>query len=80
MRRFPIFALLVSLATPVVADDRTDCAAGIGEIRAALTRAVPAPLLTRLRAALRVAEREQGEAEFDECMDAVRDARRALAQ
>lgn len=36
------------------------------------------PALSKLRKALRVAKREQGEGEFDECLDAVSDAKRAL--
>jgi hypothetical protein len=36
--------------------------------------------LTKLQAALRVAEREQREQEFDECVDAVKDARKALGR
>jgi hypothetical protein len=33
-----------------------------------------------LRKELRIAERELGETEYDECLDAVRDARRALGR
>ncbi len=37
-------------------------------------------VLPKLRKALRVAEREQGEREFDECLDAVGDAGRAIGR
>ena len=57
------------------ADDAAACRVGIAEIRAALDKAPPEPAAGRLRKALRVAEREAREGEFDECLDAVRDAR-----
>ena len=68
------------LATPALADDKTACAEGIAMIRDELGKSPPEAALPKLRKALRVAEREQGEGEFDECLDAVGDARRALAR
>ena len=62
------------------ADDRTDCGAGIEMIKAEIAKKPVQGTLTKLQAALRVAEREQREQEFDECVDAVKDARRALAR
>jgi len=47
-------------------------------IRMELDKTPAEPVLGKLKKALRVAEREQGEGEFDECLDAVGDARRAL--
>jgi hypothetical protein len=62
------------------ADDEGACRDGIAMIRAELAKAPAEPLQRSLRKALRSAEREQGEGEFDECMDAVRDARKALGR
>ena len=77
--RVPLSALAVFLmATPALADDKTACADGIGMIRMELAKNPAEPLLGKLQKALRVAEREQGEGEFDECLDAVGDAQRAL--
>ena len=49
-------------------------------IRDALAKTPSEAALPKLRKALRVAEREQGEREFDECLDAVGDARRAIGR
>ena len=72
--------LLVSLllTTPALADDKAACVDGIAMIRDAIAKNPSEAVLPKLRKALRVAEREQGEAEFDECLDAVGDAKRAL--
>lgn len=66
------------LAGPARADDKAACAEGIGLIEAEIAKAPPEPVLAKLKKALRVARREQGEGEFDECLDAVGDAKRAL--
>jgi len=66
------------VAAPARADDKAACADGIGMIRMELAKNPAEPLLGKLKKALRVAEREQGEGEFDECLDAVGDAQRAL--
>jgi hypothetical protein len=49
-------------------------------IRAEIAAKPAQPILNKLQAALRVAEREQKEQEFDECMDAIKDARKALGR
>ena len=66
------------LASPALADDKAACASGIAMIKDEIARNPPESVLPKLKKALRVAEREQGEAEYDECMDAVGDAKRAL--
>ena len=82
--RAPLLALAaLLLATPALADDKADCAAGIAMIKEALAKSPPEKnppeaALPKLKKALRVAEREQGEGEFDECLDAVGDAKRVL--
>jgi hypothetical protein len=60
------------------ADDASACAEGITMIRDALALNPPESALPKLKKALRVAEREQKEGEFDECLDAVADARKVL--
>ncbi|MCJ2114923.1 hypothetical protein MKK64_27575 [Methylobacterium sp. E-025] len=78
MRTLLLASLLLS--TPALADDKAACADGIAMIRDALAQNPPEAALPKLRKALRVAEREQGEGEFDECLDAVGDARRVLGR
>lgn len=77
--RLTLLALAALLAAaPAHADDEAACAAGIATIKDALARNPPDAALPKLKKALRVAEREQGEGEFDECLDAVGDAKRSL--
>ena len=78
MRGFVMFALLI--ATPACADDKSACAEGIAMIRGALAKGPPQASVARLTRSLRAAEREQGEAEYVEGLDAVGDARRVLAR
>jgi hypothetical protein len=78
MRTLLLASLLLS--TPALADDKAACADGIAMIRDALAQNPPEAALPKLKKALRVAEREQGEGEFDECLDAVGDARRVLGR
>lgn len=76
-----ILALCLVVAGPVLAaDDASSCAEGIAMIRDALALNPPESALPKLRKALRVAEREQKEGEFDECLDAVGDARKVLGR
>ncbi len=69
---------LVLIATPALADDKADCAAGLADIKAKVAALAPDAVPQKLKKALRVAEREQGEGEFDECVEALDDAKRAL--
>ncbi|MCJ2075129.1 hypothetical protein MKK68_05585 [Methylobacterium sp. E-016] len=78
MRTLLLASLLLS--TPALADDKAACADGIAMIRDALAQNPHEAALPKLKKALRVAEREQGEGEFDECLDAVGDARRVLGR
>ncbi|MER2266039.1 hypothetical protein [Methylobacterium oxalidis] len=66
------------VAAPALADDKAACAEGIASIKAALAANPPEAAAAKAKKALRVAEREQGEGEFDECVEAVSDAKRAL--
>ncbi len=69
---------LFLMTAPALADDKTDCAAGIADIKAKVAGLAPDAVPQKLKKALRVAEREQGEGEFDECVEALDDAKRAL--
>ncbi|MCJ2121969.1 hypothetical protein MKL11_05375 [Methylobacterium sp. J-077] len=71
---------LVLTAPALAADDAASCAEGITMIRDALAANPPEAASPKLKKALRVAEREQKEAEFDECLDAVADARKVLGR
>ncbi|KQO74900.1 MULTISPECIES: hypothetical protein [unclassified Methylobacterium] len=81
MRAPPVLAFSVLLVLGSVAahaDDKAACVEGIAMIKAELAKPAPEAAQPKLNKALRVAERELGEGEFDECLDAVGDARRAL--
>ena len=54
--------------------------AGIEMIRSEIAKKPKEATLTKLQTALRVAEREDKEAEYDECLDAIKDARKALGR
>lgn len=69
---------LVVLATPTLADDKAACAEGIAVVKAQVEKLAPDAVPQKLKRALKIAEREQGEGEFDECLEALDDARRAL--
>ena len=70
-------AALVLLTSGALADDRTDCLGGIEMIKAEIAKNHPAPVLDKLREALKKAEQEADYADWDECVDAVNEARRA---
>lgn len=75
----PILLLAGALAVgPARADDAADCDAGIEMITAEVAKEHPKATADKLATALRVAKREKGEREFDECLDAVADAKKAL--
>ncbi|AWN36699.1 hypothetical protein [Methylobacterium radiodurans] len=80
MRAAPLCLGLILLCGPAFADDKSACATGIAMIKDELAKNPPESVLPKLKKALRVAEREQGEGEYDECLDAVGDAKRALAR
>jgi hypothetical protein len=70
--------LFVAIAGPARADDAAGCDAGIEMIAAESAKEHPKATADALKTALRVARREKGEREFDECLDAIEDARKAL--
>ena len=80
MRILLLAACLLAAGPTLAADDASSCAAGITMIRDALAMNPPETAVPKLKKALRVAEREQKEGEFDECLDAVSDARKVLGR
>ena len=80
MRILLLAACLLATGPALAADDASSCAAGITMIRDALAMNPPETAVPKLKKALRVAEREQKEGEFDECLDAVADARKVLGR
>ncbi len=80
MRILLLSASLLAAGPALAADDAASCADGITMIRDALALNPPETAVPKLRKALRVAEREQKEGEFDECLDAVSDARKVLGR
>lgn len=77
--RFALILVAVS-AVPALADDKAACAEGIAMIESALAANPSEAAQPKLKKALKAAKREQGEGEFDECLDAVGDAKRAMAK
>jgi hypothetical protein len=71
-------ACAVGIAEEARAQSRADCEGGIRFITEALAGETRADVRNELAKALRDAERELGEGEYDECMEAVEDARDAV--
>ena len=80
MRILLLSASLLAAGPALAADDAASCAEGITMIRDALALNPPETAVPKLKKALRVAEREQKEGEFDECLDAISDARKVLGR
>lgn len=80
MRAIALSAILLLVALPVRADDKTECKSGIEMIQVEIGKKPPQATLRKLETALRVARREDHEGEYDECLDAVKDARKALGR
>lgn len=81
MKSLPLAALALALAaTGAAADDKGNCNKGIAFIEAQIAAKPADPVLKKLQKALRDAKRELAEAEFDECLDAVRDAEKATGK
>jgi hypothetical protein len=68
-----VFAL--SLSAPAFADEAADCAAGIETIKAEIAKAPAKETLDKLTKLLGDAEREAGEKEYEECFEAIEDAK-----
>lgn len=68
-------AILIAAGTggTAMAQTRTDCEAGIATVKGRLTQATDGGQRAELSRALRHAERELGEEQYDECMEALED-------
>jgi polyhydroxyalkanoate synthesis regulator phasin len=71
-------AMLGAGAALAFADDAKQCTDGVAMIKAEIAKAPAKPTLDKLNKALKGAEREMGEKEYDECMDFVNDAKKAV--
>jgi hypothetical protein len=70
-------AMVGAGATLALADDAKQCTDGVAMIKAEIAKAPPKATLDKLNKALKGAEREMGEKEYDECVDFVNDAKKA---
>jgi len=68
-------AFLLLTANTAWADDRSQCLAGIKAIKAAIAKKPPQPVLDRLKRALDSAQQEEFETDWDECLDAIKQAK-----
>jgi hypothetical protein len=57
------------------ADYKSPCLAGIKAIKAAIAKNPPKPVLDRLKQALESAQQEEVESDWDECVDAIKQAK-----
>jgi hypothetical protein len=57
------------------ADDKSECQAGIKAIKAAIAKKPAKPVLDRLKRALDSAQQEEFEKDWDECLDAIKQAK-----
>jgi flagellar motility protein MotE (MotC chaperone) len=69
-----VVALLLLTASSAWADDRSQCLAGIKAIKAAIAKKPTQPVLDRLKRALDSAQQEEFEKDWDECLDAIKQA------
>lgn len=81
MTRLSLAAALAAFtlaAGPALADDAADCTTGIQFIEAEIAKNPAPDVLEDLNEALSDAKREQGEEEYDECLEAVQEAKDAV--
>ena len=71
-------ATLALAAGPALADEAADCTTGIQFIEAEIAKKPAEKVLATLNEALSDAKREQGEQEYDECLEAVDEAKDAV--
>ena len=70
--------VLAGFALSASADEAKDCSAGIALLKAEAAKNPPKATLDKINKALKGAERELGEKEYDECLDFVNDGKEAL--
>ena len=72
--------LLIAPAPRALADDKDECLSGIEMLKAEIAKNPPKPLLDTLKEALEKAEQEAVEGDWDECLDAIEEAKEALSR
>jgi hypothetical protein len=75
-----VVGVLFALTAPVArtADDKEECTVGIEWIKAEIAKKPAKRVLNLLQKALKAAEQEVGEADWDECVAAIREGKKAL--
>ncbi|MBS7539465.1 histidine kinase [Ancylobacter lacus] len=71
--------LVLGLGTAAFADDAKQCSDGITFLKAEAAKNPPKATLDKIKKALKGAERELGEKEYDECIDYVNDGKKAVS-
>jgi hypothetical protein len=66
---------MVAFTGAAYSDDASDCAAGIEMIKAEIAKAPAEPKLSKLTKLFGDAEREAKEKEYEECFEAIEDAK-----
>ncbi len=75
-----ILAALLLLPARAWADSEGDCQKGIAMIKSELKKKHPKQVQDQLQKALKSAQKEDEEGDWDECLDAVKTANRALGK
>ncbi|WP_029353945.1 hypothetical protein [Bosea sp. 117] len=71
-------ATLCAGASFALADEAKECSDGIAVLKAEIAKKPQKVTLDKLNKALKGAERELGEKEYDECLDFVSDGKKAV--
>jgi hypothetical protein len=82
MRHAIPIAIVVALFIPVRAwaDQEADCQKGITTLKSEIKKKHPKPVRDQLQKALKNAQKEDGEGDWGECVDAVNAGTRALGR
>ncbi len=81
-KRFFVVMIVALLFIPASAsaDSESDCQKGIATLKSELKKKHPKPVQEQLQKALKNAQKEDGEGDWDECVDAVKAGTRALGR
>jgi len=74
----PIVIAVVLVAQGAAADDKAKCMQGADMIKAEIAKKPPKAVLDKLQKALDTVDQETMEGDWDECVAAVKQARKAL--
>ena len=81
--RFFVAAIAIALLfipARAWADQESDCQKGITMLKSEVKKKHPKPVRDQLQKALKDAQKEDGEGDWDECFDAVKAGTRALGR